>query len=133
MFQATKYVPRIAYGRNRRFMSFEFGWFKQYWRLNSRNKLTKSLTKHMYSFTDLLNRRILKLALTFKMFIHFFVFCWIAKKDKLLYNIFYWNHPTFSISWRCPKIHFIATLKNCFDIWHQFQHSTPCPKDMIRT
>ena len=24
---------------------------------------------------------------------------------------FYWNHPTFSISWSCPKIHFTETVK----------------------
>ena len=63
----------------------------------------------------------------------YFLF-WFLLDQKELY--FYWNRPTFSISWRCPKIHFAATLKKtqqqkCFDIRHQFQHSMPCPNDMI--
>ena len=50
---------------------------------------------------------------------------------------FYWNHPTFYISWRCLKIHFTATLRSTttkiFNIQHHFQHSTPYSNDMIHT
>ena len=68
--------------------------------------------------------RMLKLASNFEVFVYFFV---IEKHDDLLCN-----HPTFSRSWWCPKMHFTTTLnkhnnKNDLifpDIPHQFQHST---------
>ena len=143
MFQATKYVPRIAYGRNRRFMSFEFGWFKQYWRLNSRNKFTKSLTKHMYSLLIFLiyykcvehviwtGCRILKLALTFEMFIHFFVFLL-----QITLQYFLLKSPNFFYILKVPQNTFHSNIKKnktTKDMWNQFQHSTPCPNDMIHT
>ena len=46
-----------------------------------------------------------------QMFIYFFVFCLIEKKQKLLCKFFKWNHPTFPISWKGSKIHFTTTLK----------------------
>ena len=79
--------------------------------------------------------RILKLALTFEMFIHFFVFLLDQKEGQITLQYIYWNHPTFSISWRCSKIHFTETLKKhnknvlIFDTNFNIQR----PNDMIRT
>ena len=36
----------------------------------------------------LTGRRMLKLASNFEMFNHFFVFCWIEKREELLYNFY---------------------------------------------
>ena len=45
------------------------------------------------------------------MFIYFLVFCLIEEKNELICKFFKWNHPTFSISWKGPKIHSTTTLK----------------------
>ena len=80
--------------------------------------------------------RILKLASNFEMFVYFFVFCLIEKKNELLCNIF--------IEIPQPFLYFEGALKyislqikkktqqqKSFHIQHQFHHSRPCPNDMI--
>ena len=75
---------------------------------------------------------IFKLSSNFEIIMYIFVFYWIEKRMN-----FYWNHPTFYISWRCLKIHFTTILKSIttkiFNIQHHFQHSTPYSNDMIHT
>ena len=65
-------------------------------------------------------RWILKLAANLFLFLFFAEF-----KRTTNWSAIFWNHSTFPLSWRCPKIHFTATLKiqKSFNIWHQFQQS----------
>ena len=44
------------------------------------------------------------------LFIYFFVFCRVKKKEGIAVEYFYYNHATFSISWRCPKINFTGRV-----------------------
>ena len=68
-----------------------------------------------------------------------FVSCWIEKKDELLGNIFIEiTQPFLYLEgvWFCQKYIFHCNIKKTkqhksFDIGHKFQHSTPCPNDMI--
>ena len=68
-------------------------------------------------------RQMLKLASNFEMYIYFFVFCWIEKKDELLCNFCNDITQPFLDLEDAPKwqMHFRTTLKNpqqqnCFDI-----------------
>ena len=58
-----------------------------------------------------------------KCFFTFFSFLLDRKEGWIVLQYFYWNHPTFSISWRCPKIHCTVTLKNT--TLKMFGYSTP--------
>ena len=45
----------------------------------------------------------------FEKFIYFFVYYLIKKGNVLQFR--YWNHPTFSKTWKCPKMCFTAYQK----------------------
>ena len=68
-------------------------------------------------------RQILKLASNFEIGVKFwnlrqmsiclftFLFFAWSKRRRNCSASFWWNHPTFSISWKSPTIHFTTTLK----------------------
>ena len=84
-------------------------WHKWRTRKNAKKSQNKTLLKCV-DHVIWTGRQMLKLALNFEMFIYFFLFCWIEKKDELLCN--FCNKITLSRSWRFPKMHFTTKLKN---------------------
>ena len=76
-------------------------------------------------------RWILKLAANLFPFLFFAEF-----KRTTNCSAIFWNHSTFPLSWRCPKIHFTATLKiQNLSIFvtnfnnHWFRWHDPCIKN----